>query len=133
MEEEGGKEIPSTVSEKGSLNPPARGFTVIPSSWEDIDPAFGWLPCFPLLTPILEGFLLRTFDRGLSMVDADEPETREGVLVFPVTSSFGSRDEVTCCVVLENDLLETGWEASTVGVVLPERPLIATVFGTGTL
>lgn len=35
--------------------------------------------CRPLVTPTLVCFLLSTFDRGLSMVDADDPEAREGV------------------------------------------------------
>lgn len=45
--------------------------------------------------PTLGCFLLNTFERGLSMVEADDPETKEGVrvLMLTCTSSFGSRDE----------------------------------------
>jgi hypothetical protein len=49
--------------------------------------------CRLLATPTLGCFLLNTFDRGLSMVEADEPETREGVRVLTGTSSLGSREE----------------------------------------
>jgi hypothetical protein len=43
-------------------------------------------------TPTLVCFLLSTFERGLSMVDADDPDAREGVRMLLGTSSLGSRD-----------------------------------------
>lgn len=46
-------------------------------------------------TPTFVCFLLRTFDRGLSMVDAEEPEASEGVRVLAGTSSLGRRDVET--------------------------------------
>lgn len=49
--------------------------------------------CRLLATPTLGCFLLSTFDCGLSIVDADDPETRDGVRVLAGTSSFGSRDD----------------------------------------
>jgi hypothetical protein len=48
--------------------------------------------CRLLATPTLVCFLLKTFDRGLSMVDADEPDASEGVRVVLGTSSFGRRE-----------------------------------------
>jgi len=52
--------------------------------------------CRPLGTPTLVCFLLSTFDRGLSMVDADDPEAREGVRMPWGTSSLGSREVEVC-------------------------------------
>jgi hypothetical protein len=50
----------------------------------------------PLAAPTLVCFLLSTFDRGLSIVDADEPEASEGVRMLAGTSSFGNRDVEIC-------------------------------------
>ena len=58
---------------------------------------------------MLDGFLRRRLDRGLSVVETEEPETSEGVRVFPETSSFGKRDEVAC----GGALLEFGVFAET--------------------
>lgn len=64
---------------------------------------------------MLDGFRLRRFDRGLSIVDADDPDTRDGVRVLPTTSNLGKRDD------------------EIVGVLLPWRALDATDVDTGTL
>jgi hypothetical protein len=42
---------------------------------------------------MFEGFLLRRFDRGLSAVEPDDPETREGVRVLLLGSGLGKRDD----------------------------------------
>jgi hypothetical protein len=42
--------------------------------------------------PTLVCFLLSTFDRGLSIVDADDPDASEGVRMLVGTSSLGSRE-----------------------------------------
>jgi hypothetical protein len=48
--------------------------------------------CRLLATPTLVCFLLRTLARGLSMVDADDPEARDGVRMLWGTSSLGRRE-----------------------------------------
>jgi hypothetical protein len=63
--------------------------------------------------PTFVFFLLRTFDRGLSIVDADDPEKRDGVCMVVGTSSLGRRD-VLCMFVFENDAA-----AGTAGPILP--------------
>jgi hypothetical protein len=60
--------------------------------------------CLPLPTPIDEGFLLNRFDLGLSIVEAEDPETREGVRVFAATSNLGRRDEAGCGIDLGIDI-----------------------------
>jgi hypothetical protein len=43
----------------------------------------GWSFCFcAAYLSIFEGFFLRTFERGLSNVDADDPDTKDGVRMF---------------------------------------------------
>ena len=79
---------------------------------------------------MLEGFLLNTFDRGLSTVDVDDPETREGVRVLPATSSLGRRE--TCSEVLGRVTVWGTRGLRTVGA-LSCRPLTASEgLGTGT-
>ena len=61
------------------------------SSCEDI-----FLGCSLLLLATSEAACLRRirFDRGLSMVEAESPETSDGVRVLAGgTSSFGNREE----------------------------------------
>ena len=53
------------------------------------------------------------------MVDADDPEAREGVLVLIGTSSLGKRDVEVCAVGLELAWLEL-W--AFMGVVRPVLP-----------
>lgn len=60
---------------------------------EDMESSRARITCRLPVDPTLGCFLLKTFERGLSMVDADDPETREGVRVFAGTSSLGSRVE----------------------------------------
>jgi hypothetical protein len=98
--EEGGSEIPRTVSEKGSLYPPGIPSTRCLSSCEEIELSLTRSACRPLMTPTFVCFLLRTLDRGLSIVDADDPDAREGVRILAGTSSFGSRDVEPGCVGL---------------------------------
>lgn len=52
--------------------------------------------------PMLDGFLLSTFDRGLSIVDVDvdDPDTSDGVLVVETTSNLGRRLDEICRKVL---------------------------------
>lgn len=101
MLEDGGREIPNTASVKnGSLK-----FAGLPSaceapSWEDIESSLVRKACRLLATPTLGCFRLRTFERGLSIVEAEDPETRDGVRVFAGTSSFGNRDEELADLVL---------------------------------
>jgi hypothetical protein len=52
--------------------------------------------CRPLAAPTLVCFLLSTFERGLSMVDADEPEASEGVRILRGTSSLGNLEVEIC-------------------------------------
>lgn len=75
--------------------------------------------CLPSAMPMLDGFLLRTFERGLSTVEEDDPETSEGVRVLPVTSSLGRRDEEICRSDLEPGIAEDRWDVGTVGVADP--------------
>lgn len=70
---------------------------------------------------MLDCFLLSTFDRGLSTVDAEDPDTSEGVRVFPGTSSLGRRDDDVCEAGLDAARDRFGWAVGTVGVVLPWR------------
>ena len=93
MVEEGGKEIPNTDSVNGSLKPAELLSAWRAPSWEDIESSRVRIACRLLATPTLGCFLLSTFERGLSMVDAEDPDTSEGVRVFVGTSSFGSLDE----------------------------------------
>jgi hypothetical protein len=76
-EEAGGMAIPSTAFGYGSSYPldTKSEFCVgfLYDSFTD-----GTTVC---LLPILEGFLRKRLGRGLSCVDADEPDTREGVRV----------------------------------------------------
>jgi len=93
--EDGGREIPNTDSVKGSLNLPEEPSADRVSSWEDMGSSRVIKACRLPVIPTLGCFLLNTFERGLSMVEADDPETKEGVrvLMLTCTSSFGSRDE----------------------------------------
>jgi hypothetical protein len=50
---------------------------------------------------MLDGFRLSTFDRGLSVVEADDPDTSEGVRVVATTSSLGNRDDEAWRAVLD--------------------------------
>lgn len=118
MLEDGGSEMPSTVSENGSLYPPGMAFISCLSSCDSIDPPLVLECCFPT-PPMLEGFLLRRFDRGLSMVDADDPDTRDGVRVLPATSNLGNRDDDICRAVLGAAICGHKWDIGTVGVWLP--------------
>lgn len=72
---------------------------------------------------MLDCFLRSTFDRGLSTVDAEDPDTRDGVRVLPGTSSLGRREDEVCTVGLEVVNLDLAWVMGTVGVVLPWRAL----------
>lgn len=65
---------------------------------------------------MLEDIFLSTFDRGLSTVDADDPDTSEGVL-----SSLGRRDDEACRTVLGAPKFGEKWVVATEGVVLPWR------------
>jgi hypothetical protein len=66
------------------------------SSWDDIESSLIRVICRLPATPTLVCFLLSTFDRGLSMVDADDPEASEGVRMLGGTSSLGSREVELC-------------------------------------
>jgi hypothetical protein len=80
MDDEGGSDIPKTVSEKGSLYPPGIPSTTSLSSWDDIESSLIRKACrLPPAAPTLVCFLLSTFERGLSMVEAEDPDAREGV------------------------------------------------------
>src|SRR5690242_943008 len=85
----GGREIPNTDSMNGSLKSPRLRSACWAPSREDIEPSRARIACRLPGGPTLGCFLLKTFERGLSMVDADEPETREGVRVLVVASSLG--------------------------------------------
>lgn len=52
---------------------------------------------------MLDCFLRSTLDRGLSDVDTDDPDTKDGVGVMTDrgTSSLGKREEEVCSVVLD--------------------------------
>lgn len=101
MLEDGGREIPNTASvTNGSLNFAALPSACEPPSCEDIESSRLRKACRLIVTPTLGCFLLRTFARGLSIVDADDPETRDGVRVFAGTSSLGNRDEELVDLVL---------------------------------
>lgn len=132
MDDEGGREMPRTVSENGSLNPPGKSITGATSSNEEREPSFKCELDLLVVTPMLEGFLRNTFDPGLSTVDADEPETREGVRVFAETSSLGRRDEEACREVLWVVDAEGERVDDPVGTEIVGRALTGTdVFGTG--
>lgn len=74
---------------------------------------------------MLVGFLLSTFDRGLSTVEVDDPDTSEGVRVVPTASSFGRRDDETCHRVLDTAVLQRTERARTEVGLLPWRDLPA--------
>jgi hypothetical protein len=57
-----------------------------------------------LATPTLVCFLLKTLDRGLSIVEADEPDASDGVLMLLGTSSLGRRDVCTWGFVRDADV-----------------------------
>lgn len=63
------------------------------SSCDDIESSLLRDSCLVTPVPMLDCLRRRTFDRGLSTVEADDPDTRDGVLVDCGTSSFGRRDE----------------------------------------
>lgn len=107
-EDEGGSEIPRTVSEKGSLKPPGKTIAGLSSSREDSELSFKCEAGLPVATPMLDGFLLKLFEPGLSTVDVDDPDTRDGVRVAGGTSSLGRRDEENCREVF--DKVEDGGE-----------------------
>lgn len=90
MLEEGGMVIPNTVSEKGSLNS-ANDCLIGSFSSRSVTESSRVRD----LGPMLDCFLRSRPDRGLSEVDTDDPETREGVGVMTVrgTSSLGRREE----------------------------------------
>jgi hypothetical protein len=48
--------------------------------------------CLLPTTPTLVCFLLSTLERGLSMVEADDPDARDGVRMLMGTSSLGKRE-----------------------------------------
>jgi len=56
--------------------------------------------CRSFPAPMLDCFFFSIFDRGLSTVEADEPDTRDGVRVLSGTSSLGWRDDKVCVVGL---------------------------------
>jgi hypothetical protein len=129
--EDEGRLMPNTVSEKGSLYPPGIPLTTFLSSW-DIDASLVREGCFPLPPPILDCFFLNTLDRGLSIVEAEEPETNDGVLANSGTSSLGRREDGIWKVGLEVVRVGTAEVIGTVGVVLPWRDRTATEgFGAG--
>jgi hypothetical protein len=90
--DEGGSDIPRTVSEKGSLYLPGMPSTACRSSWEDIESSLTRNGCRLLATPTLVCFLLSTLERGLSIVEAEDPDAREGVRMLAGTSSLGNRE-----------------------------------------
>lgn len=85
--------------------------------------------CRALPVPMLDCFFLNRFDRGLSIVDAEEPETRDGVRALSGTSSFGRRDDEVCSFDLDAGVRETAWVIGTVAVVLPWRRTATEGFG----
>jgi hypothetical protein len=119
--EEEGRDMPNTVSENGSLYPPGIALISTFSSGDDMDASLVLDRCRTLPVPILDCFFLSTFDRGLSIVDAEEPEMRDGVRALSGTSSFGRRDEEVCIFDLDAGTRETAWVIGTVAVVLPWR------------
>jgi hypothetical protein len=78
---------------------------------------------------MLDCFFFSTFDRGLSIVEADEPDTRDGVRVLSGTSSLVCRDDEVCVVVLDVVRRGSAWVIGTVGVVLPWRRPATVDFG----
>ena len=65
-------------------------------------------------------------------MDAEEPDTSDGVRVLSVTSSLGRRDDEVWEVGLEVVRAGIAWVIGTVGVVLPWRDRAATEdFGAG--
>ena len=66
---------PKTESGNGSLSTLRVSITAVSSC--DSKESFC---AFDAVRPMDDGFLRRTFDLGLSTVDAEDPETREGVL-----------------------------------------------------
>jgi hypothetical protein len=83
-----GKVIPRMVSEKGSPWDVAGLLGSGTSSCEENESALAMGACLP----IVDGFL-RSTDLGLSTVDAEDPETKDGVLVFAFGSVFKFRVE----------------------------------------
>jgi hypothetical protein len=105
MLDDGGIEMPRTVSEKGSLYPPGIPSINCLSSWDEIEPSLIRVTCLPVADPTLVCFLLSTFERGLSIVEAEEPEASEGVRMLGGTSSFGNREVDVCCEGFEFAIL----------------------------
>jgi hypothetical protein len=126
----GGRVIPRTVSENGSLYPPGMPPSIFFASEEDTDGSLVRDCCRWLLGPMLDCFFFNTFDRGLSMVEADEPDTRDGVRVFSGTSSLRGRDEVWR-LVFEVVRCGVARVEGTVGVVLPWRRAVTWTCGGG--
>jgi len=77
---------PRTVSGNGSGQPLEGVSMVTASSWDDVE-SDGEVRGADLLTV---GLRLARLERGLSMVEAEEPDTSDGVLVW---SKRATRDD----------------------------------------
>ena len=86
-------------------------------------------------TPTLVCFLLNTLDRGLSIVEAEDPDARDGVRMLLGTSSLGKRDVCTWVVVFGTDMLGSLDYGATVEVPsrCAETFLVGAVWNAGAL
>lgn len=83
--------------------------------------------CRLSVAPRLVCFLLSTFDLGLSIVDADDPEAKDGVLVLAGTSSLGKRDVEACGNGFELFVIAMCCFAESVRTLVPCRMLLARI------
>lgn len=70
---------------------------------------------------MLDSLRLKRFDRGLSKVDTEEPDTSDGVLEVKGASTLGRREEDFCEANLGAVKRGAGWVLGRVGVTPPWR------------
>lgn len=73
---------------------------------------------FEGLLPMEDGFLRRTCDLGLSTVDADEPETRDGVRAYATSGRPAREDDVGSID------LACATSGSALGVLAEDSPVV---------
>jgi hypothetical protein len=115
--EDGGKDMPSTVSENGSLYPPGIPFIIRPSSRDDMDGFFVRESCLVVPTP-MPGCFLNPFGLRASVVEAADPDASDGVRVLPKASGLGSRDDEVLRADLEAVNCGVAWVIGTLKVAV---------------
>jgi len=103
--EAGGMAMPNTALGYGSSYPYDTGSGLRANLWVGYFTGDAPLLC----APILEGFLRKRFERGLSIVDADEPEIKEGVRAGSKRAIRDTAESLACaCWELFGILVEVG-------------------------